>query len=196
MNRTRSACPPIPFASARTKVLNLRRQWSRIKPIVQMPRIRKLLARSLGHWMRVRKEIFLVQHPELRQLHIDGWFRYDPKLPPYAHGAGSAWMNRRLPQAESVEWFQVEHACHYLVDWAVEVASVHMPQHRWEIRRSSLHSTVVGCQPSGEIRWIFDLLFFEEFSARQILDWTREVNPVAPGLGSSNPRKSPRSRSA
>lgn len=105
-------------------------------------------------------------------------------------------MNRRLPQAESVEWFQVEHACHYLVDWAVEVASVHMPQHRWEIRRSSLHSTVVGCQPSGEIRWIFDLLFFEEFSARQILDWTREVNPVAPRLGSSNPRKSPRSRSA
>jgi hypothetical protein len=179
---TTKACPPIPFASPKTKVLNLRRRWPLIQPLVQMPRIQKLLARCLRHWMRVRKEIFLVRHPELRQLHIDGWFRYDPKLPPYAHGTGNAWWSRPLPRVDSIEWFQVEQACHYLVDWAVEVASVHMPRLSWEIRRSSLHSTVVGCESSGEIRWIFDILWFEELTVDEIMVWTRNVDPVAPKL--------------
>jgi hypothetical protein len=71
-----------------------------------------------------------------------------------------------------------------------------MPHLTWDIRESALHSTVVGYEKSGEIRWIFDILFFEEFSARQILDWTRKVNPVAPKLRSRRRAASRRSLSA
>lgn len=195
MTQTRSVGPPIPFVSARTKVLNLRRQWPRIKPIVQMPRIRKLLHRCLREYMLSRKQDYILNHAKPGQ-DTSKLFRYSKKRPPIGYSMGDGWAYRRSPAPDSVGWFQVTGACHFLADWAFVVASIYMPELNWEVRRSDLHSTVVGCDPSGEIRWIFDILFFEEFSARQILNWTREVNPVAPKLGSHNRHKSPRSRSA
>ena len=174
----------LPFATSRTRVLNLRTRWSWIQPVVQMPRIKKLLHRCLRHWMRARETKFLRHYPDRLQTVLDGWFRYDPKLPPYTHGMGVEWLEQPVPRPDSIEWFQVDHACHYLADWAVEVAQVYMPRLRWQIRRSPLHSTVVGCEPFGEIRWIFDVLWFEVCSARQLLAWTRKIKPVAPVLRS------------
>lgn len=174
----------LPFATSRTRVLNLRARWSWIQPIVQMPRIRKLLHRCLRHWMRVRETEFLRHYPDRLQTVLDGWFRYDPKQPPFTYGMGVEWLNQRMPRPDSIEWFQVHHACHYIAEWAVEVAQVHMPHLRWEIRRSSLHTTVIGFLHTGEIRWLFDVLFFEKLTARQILAWTRQLNPVAPVLRS------------
>ena len=164
--------------------MNLRTRWSWIQPVVQMPRIKKLLHRCLRHWMRTREGKFLRHYPKRLQTVLDGWFRYDPKLPPYTHGMGVEWLEQPVPQPDSIEWFQVDHACHYIAEWAVAVAQACMPRLSWKIRRSPLHSTVVGCEPSGEIRWIFDVLWFEALTARQILAWTREVNPIAPVLRS------------
>ncbi len=177
-------------------MLNLRARWSWIRPIVQMPRIRKLLDHCLRHWMRSRKVLVLRKHPHLSPHQLDRSFRYDPKLPPYLHSMGDAWLEQRVPRPDSVEWFQVHHACHYLAEWAVEVALVHMPNLSWRVRRSSLHTTVIGYARSGEIHWIFDVLWFEECTARQILAWTREVNPVAPKLRSRKSTLSRRSLSA
>lgn len=184
MTRRTDMSRSIPFATSRTRVLNLRARWSWIRPIVQMPRIRKLLHRCLRHWMRAREAQFLRDYPDRLWSVPDGWFRYDPKLPPYVHSMGDAWLEQRVPRPDSVEWFQVHHACHYLADWVLEVAQVHMPKLSWQVRRSSLHSTVIGYAKSGEIIWIFDVLWFEECTAKQILAWTRQVNPVAPKLRS------------
>ena len=181
---SRGADKSLHFATSRTRVLNLRTRWSWIEPIVQMPRIRNLLHRCLRHWMRVREAKFLRDFPSRLQIVQNGWFRYDPKLPPYTYGMGVEWLDRPMPRPDSIEWFQVHHACHYIAEWALEVAQLHMPQLRWEIRRSGLHSTVIGCLRTGEIRVIFDVLFFERLTARQILNWTREFNPVAPVLRS------------
>lgn len=194
INRPVRACPPTAFASSRTRVLDLRRHWSRIKPIVQMPRIRNLLHRCLRDCMRSRIENCSAS--QSRPGGKRGRFRYSKRLPPIAYSWGDGWAYRRTPAPDSVGWFQVTGACHFLAGWAIVVASIYMPHLSWEIRHSDLHSTVVGCEASGEIRWIFDILWFEECTAKQLLDWTREVNPVAPKLGSSNRRKSPRKVSA
>lgn len=195
MTRRTDMSRSIPFATSRTRVLNLRARWSWIRPIVQMPRIRKLLHRCLRQYMQSRKREYVRKHAkpghDSRKL-----FRYSTKRPPYSYTRGDFWCDHRIPAPDSVGWFQAYGACHWLAEWAVQVAPIHMPHLTWGIRESVLHSTVVGYEKSGEIRWIFDILFFEEFSARQILDWTRQVNPVAPKLRSRRRAASRRSLSA
>lgn len=195
MTRRTDMSRSILFATSRTRVLNLRARWSWIRPIVQMPRIRKLLHRCLRQYMQIRKREYVRKHAkpghDSRKL-----FRYSTKRPPYSYTRGDFWCDHRIPAPDSVGWFQAYGACHWLAEWAVQVAPIHMPHLTWDIRESALHSTVVGYEKSGEIRWIFDILFFEEFSARQILDWTRKVNPVAPKLRSRRRAASRRSLSA
>lgn len=195
MNKAHKVTPPLPFASSRTSVLDLRRRWPRIRPIVQMSGIRNLLHRSLREYMSSRKQHYIVNHAQPGQ-DTSKLFRYTKKRRPIGYSIRDGWAYGRSPAPDSVGWFQVTGACHFLADWAIVVAAIYMPHLRWEIRRSVLHSTVVGCEPSGEIRWIFDILWFEKCTAKKLVDWTRETNPVAPKLGLRNRRKSPRRMSA
>lgn len=170
--------PPLPFPSSKTRVLDLRRRWSRIRPIVQMPKIRNLLHRCLRDCMLSRRQDYVANHA--RPGEAVKPFRYSKKRPPIGYSMGDGWAYRRSPAPDSVGWFQVTGACHFLARWAIVVASIYMPHLNWEIRRSDLHSTVVGCLDSGEIIWIFDILAFEDLTAEQIMVWTRKVDPAFP----------------
>ena len=171
--------PPLPFPSARTKVLDLRRRWPKIRPIVQTPKIRNLLHRCLRDYMSARKQTYILKHAK-RGEDTSKLFRYSKKRPPIGYSDGDGWLYRRMVAPDSVGWFQVRSAGHFLARWALVVASIYMPHLNWEIRRSDLHSTVVGCLDSGEVIWIFDILAFEDLTSDQILTWTRKVDPAFP----------------
>lgn len=173
--------PAIPFPSSKTRVLDLRRRWPRIRPIVQMPRIRNLLHRCLRDYMSARKQTYVLNHAKPGE-DTSKLFRYSKKRPPIGYSDGDGWLYRRMVAPDSVGWFQVRSAGHFLARWAIVVASIYMPHLNWEIRRSDLHSTVVGCLDSGEIIWIFDILAFEDLTADEILMWTRKVDPAFPDL--------------
>jgi hypothetical protein len=130
--------------------------------------------------MLSRKQDYILNHAKPGESSKP--FRYSKKRPPIAYSWGDGWAYRRSPAPDSVGWFQVTGACHFLAKWAIVVASIYMPHLNWEVRRSKLHSTVVGCLDSGEILWIYDILAFEDLTADEILSWTRHVDPAAPDL--------------
>lgn len=65
------------------------------------------------------------------------------------------------PKPDSLEWYQLHNAGHYLAPWQRALGRRIFPELVWKIMTGDFHSTAYGTDKDGEIKIIFDILSFE-----------------------------------
>jgi hypothetical protein len=87
---------------------------------------------------------------------------------------------RFYPKPDTMEFYQLHNAGHYLAPWLRELGKCVYPELKWGILVGDVHSTVYGADEIGSIKWIFDILNFD-LPAIDILHLATVKRTEAPG---------------
>ena len=90
-----------PFITSSTRIFNFRRHWPRIRPLLYDPEIRCVLDAELADWAENYRRCCA----------------YAPGGCPLDRRVGDG-GDRRWPRKDSVGWYQVTGACHWLAPWS------------------------------------------------------------------------------
>ena len=96
------------------------------------------------------------------------------------------------PKRDTMEWYQLHDAAHYLAPWLTILGKCLYPELEWRIMAGDCHSFAYGADKVGRIKRIFDITLFNwppihliELATRECsgppTDWSAEVNarPIA-----------------
>jgi hypothetical protein len=75
------------------------------------------------------------------------------------------------PQPDTFQWFQLWGACHWLAPWLKELGKLVFPELHWRILSGPRHSLACGIDEARNIKVLFDILNFEEMSARELIEF-------------------------
>jgi hypothetical protein len=75
------------------------------------------------------------------------------------------------PQPDTLEWYQLFGACHWLAPFLKQLGKLAFPQWKWKGISGPLHSLAAGCDSAGNVRVVFDILNFDTRTAAQLLEF-------------------------
>jgi hypothetical protein len=65
------------------------------------------------------------------------------------------------PKPDSVDWYILHNAGHYLASWEKELAKCVFPDLEWRLMTGEVHSLAYGADRLGNIKIVFDILSFD-----------------------------------
>lgn len=90
----------------------------------------------------------------------------------------SALQNQFYPKPDTLEWYQLSNAAHYLAPWLLELGKCVYPKLEWRVMIGDQHSLVYATDAIGSISMLFDILYFR-WPAIDLLELTtrKQVGP-------------------
>ena len=98
------------------------------------------------------------------------WRRGDA---PFEYGAPDM-CHDRDPRPGTLRWYQPLCRCHNIAFLSLAIGVLNFPELDWRIVTGELHSVPVGHDPNGEPKVVMDILLFEDMTAEESINHTKE----------------------
>jgi hypothetical protein len=156
------------------KIFNFRKYWSKkVKPHLFDKDVQNALNYGMEELMdiwRFDAKIKTEEEFEALDEYMKQRLTWVPGDPPYYKTSSDYWLYHRKPIEYSVGWYQCVHACHWICYFCLELGRKVYPKLDWYIMNGRRHSVAVGFK-FDQPYMIFDILNFEQMSAKNILDF-------------------------
>jgi hypothetical protein len=98
---------------------------------------------------------------------------WKPNDPPYLAG-----LEGPMPAKKgTLAWYQPYRQCHGISPFAMTIGVINYPELHWKFASGRFHTVPVGYDQSGQARVVMDILWFEETSAEESIEFAlREEN--------------------
>lgn len=176
------------------EVFDFAKKWHLVKPFLHRPEIEMLL-KVVMHDVALqrRREVYDPARGPWRYSDCDYWshranelgnaaiergeFRWQVDLADDEQPSDAEWERYNkfeaqfFPQPDTFQWYQAWGASHRLAFWLEELGRLAFPELDWKILECPRHSVACGIDKDRKIKILFDILMFQEMSAKEILEF-------------------------
>jgi hypothetical protein len=129
---------------------------------------------ALGPWSFGRLDLWDIRANVLfNRAILEGEFVYktgeDGEISKAEEKRAERFRQQFFPRPNTCEWYQLLGGCHYLVRFLQELGKLAFPQFAWRVMQGPAHSLAYGCDETGNIKIIFDILNFEQMAALELI---------------------------